>query len=170
MALLVADTSALVSLGTVEAHAQTPLSILLDTHQICIPEQVVTELEETAAYDDPSGNASQAVLDRLSAFNVRPVTLDEDFPLDDGENAAVSLANNLEARQFLCDEFNKLALIHASLADTRLVTTPTLLTALVRNEHLAPADATALLSTMSDARSWKTNTYVAQARRTLKRQ
>lgn len=52
MALLVADTSALVSLGTVEAHAQTPLSILLDTHQICIPEQVVTELEETAAYDD----------------------------------------------------------------------------------------------------------------------
>ena len=170
MTLIVADTSALVSLGTVATHEKTPLSIILDEHRVGIPEQVVSELEKTATYEDCSGNAAQAVLDRLSEFSVRAVTLDADFPLDDGENAAVSLANDLNATQFLCDEFNQLALIHASLADTRLVTTPTLLIALVRNEYLAPVDAEDLLSEMSDARSWETNSYVVQAKTTLQRE
>lgn len=60
--------------------------------------------------------------------------------------------------------------IHASLADTRLVTTPTFLTALVRSTHLTPVDAEDLLSKMSDARSWETNTYVAQATATIQRE
>lgn len=170
MALIVADTSALVSLGTVATHRKSPLGIVLDTYQVCIPERVVSELQETASYDDRSGDAAQAVLDRRSAFSVRAANLDADFPLDDGENAAVTLANDLDATQFLCDEFNQLALVHASLADTRLVTTPTLLTALVRNEHLAPAVAEELLSKMSDARSWERNTYVVQAKTTLQRE
>lgn len=170
MALIVADTSALVSLGTVATHEKAPLSIILDEHLVVIPEHVVAELQETATYEDRSGTAAQAVLDHLSEFSVRAAELDEDFPLDDGENAAVSLANDLDATQLLCDEFNSLALVHASLADTRLVTTPTLLTALVRTEHLAPVDAEDLLSKMSDARSWETNTYVAQAKTTLRRE
>ena len=170
MAILVADTSALVSLGTVDTHEKTPLGIILDTQRVCIPEQVVSELQQTAAYEDCSGNAADAVLDRLSEFSVRAAKLEEDFPLDDGENAAVSLANDLDATQFLCDEFNALARIHASLADTRLVTTPTLLITLVRNDHLSPADAHDLLSKMSAARSWETNTYVAQATMTLQRE
>jgi predicted ribonuclease YlaK len=167
MALVVADTSALVSLGTVAAHSKSPLDSILDEHRIEIPEQVVSELQETATYEDRSGDAAQAVLDRLSEVSVRAAALDENFPLDDGENAAVTLANDLGAPQFLCDEFNRLALIHASLANSRLVTTPTLLIVLVRNESLAPEDAEDLLSEMSDARSWETNTYVAQARTTL---
>jgi predicted ribonuclease YlaK len=170
MALIVADTSALVSLGAVDTHEKDPLSIILDEQQVVIPEQVVSELRGTAPYDDRSGDAAQAVLDRLSDFSVRTTELDDDFPLDDGENAAVSVANDLEATQFLCDEFNRLAIIHASLVDTRLVTTPTLLTALVRNEHLAPVNAEDLLSQMSGARSWETNTYVARAKTILQRE
>lgn len=170
MAPIVADTSALVSLGTVASHQTGPLSILLDEYQIGIPEQVVSELQETASYEDRSGEGAQAVLNRLSEFDVRTTELDENFPLDDGENAAVTLANDLDTRQFLCDEFNRLALIHASLADTRLVTTPTLLPALVRNDLLAPVDAADLLSKMSDARSWETNTYVSRAKGTLQRE
>ena len=170
MALVVTDTSALVSLGTVANHEKSPLNVLLDEHHVVIPEQVVSELGETASYEDRSGDAAQAVLDRLPEFDVRTTELDEKFPLDDGENAAVTLANDLDTTQFLCDEFNRLALIHASLADTRLVTTPTLLTALVRNDLLAPVDAADLLSKMSDTRSWETNTYVAQAKATLQRE
>ncbi len=101
---VVADTSALVSLGV-----------------------VVDELAETAAYDDASGRAAKAVLDRRDQFVVRDVDLDEAFPLDDGENAAVRLANDIETTQFYCDEFNRLALIHASLTTARLVTSPILL-------------------------------------------
>lgn len=168
MVLVVADTSALVSLGTVADHEKSPLGILLDAHDAVVPEQVVSELRETASFEDRSGAAARAVIDRLTEFTVRATELDGDFPLDDSEHAAVTLANDLEATQLLCDEFNRLALIHASLADTRLVTTPTLLTAFVRNGALSGAEAEELLTRMRDARSWGSNTYVAQAAVTLR--
>jgi predicted nucleic acid-binding protein len=170
MVLLVADTSALVSLGTVADASPTPLDHLLDSHTVVVPEQVVDELTETVSCDDASGRAAQAVLDRRSAFEVRSVELDETFPLDDGENAAVTLANEIEAVQLLCDEFNRLALVHASLAETRLVTTPILLTALVRNEAISPDTAETFLTEMSDARSWSSNSYVDRANATLRQQ
>lgn len=167
MVLIVADTSTLVSLGVVADTEPNPLDLLLDTHNILLPEQIVEELTETASYDDASGMAAQAVLDRQDAFEIRPVELDETFPLDDGENAAVTLANDVDAAQLLCDEFNRLALIHASLAGTRLVTTPIVLTALVRNNVLSPDDAEEYLADMSDARSWSASSYVARAKSTL---
>lgn len=170
MALVVADTSALVSFGTVTNHERDPLSILLDRHRVAVPERVVSELRNTASYEDPSGNAARAVLDRRSAFDVRVVELDDSFPLDNGENAAVTLANDLDAAQLLCDEFNRLALVHASLADTRIVTTPNFLILLVRNGLLSPSDAEELLSEMSEARSWETNSYVARARSILEQE
>lgn len=170
MALLVADTSALASLGTVAGSEPSPLDNVIGAHRVCIPEQVVSELRETASYEDRSGRATQAVLDRRTEFDVQTAKLEADFPLDEGENAAVSLANDLDAAQFLCDEFNQLAFVHASLADTRLVTTPTLLTAFVRNGKLTTGDAADSLSEMIDARSWDTNTYVERATTTLRRQ
>jgi predicted nucleic acid-binding protein len=170
MVLIVADTSALVSLGTVADATPNPLDALFDSHALVVPAQVVTELSETASYDDPSGAAAQAVLDRRPSYKVHEVELDETFPLDDGENAAVTLANEFDAAQLLCDEFNQLALVHASLAETRLVTTPLLLTALVRAGKLSPDEAADLLSTISNARSWATNSYVARARATLRQQ
>jgi hypothetical protein len=55
-------------------------------------------------------------------------------------------------------------LIHASLADTRLVTTPTLLSVFVRTEQLSAADARLLLEEISVACSWEANSYVQRAR------
>lgn len=170
MVRIVADTSALVSLGTVADATTNPLDLLLESHELLLPEQVLEELAETTSYDDASGVAAQAVLDRENAFGVRLVEQDETFPLDDGENAAVTLANEVDAVQLLCDEFNRLALIYASLVDTRLVTTPILLTALVRNDALSPASAEQFLEKMSDARSWSANSYVARATATLQQQ
>jgi predicted nucleic acid-binding protein len=100
-------------------------------------------------------------------FETREIALDTEFPLDDGENAAVSLANELDAALFLCDEFNQLGLIHASLADTRLVTTPTLLSVLTRRGRVSAADAQLVLNEISNARSWETNSYVQRARSLL---
>lgn len=168
MALVVADTSALVSLGTVTDHEKSPLGLLLDAHDIVIPEQVSSELRETATYDDRSGGAAAAVLDHLPEFTVRATALEGAFPLDEGEHAAITLANELEATQLLCDEFNRLALIHASLTGTRLVTTPTLLIALVHTGALSGEEAVAILARMRDARSWESNTYVDQAAVTLR--
>ena len=167
MAALVADTSALVSLGIVSDADPNPLSLCLNGYDVFLPEEVLKELQEIASYDDEHGQAATIVLARTAELTVRSVDLDVEFPLDDGENAAVTLANEIDATLFLCDEFNCLGLIHASLVDTRLVTTPTLLSVFVRTEQLTPGEARTLLRGISTARSWEANSYVQRARSLL---
>jgi len=167
MTTLVADTSGLVSLGIVSEADPDPLSLCLETYDVVVPETVLAELRDTAAFDDAHGRAARAVLDRVDALSIHAVDLDDTFPLDDGENAAVTLANTLDAGLFLCDEFNRLGLIHASLADTRLVTTPTLLAAFVHTGQLTADTALERLDEISGVRSWRTNSYVQRARSLL---
>lgn len=167
MTALVADTSGLVSLGVRAGTAPDPLDICLDIYGVRVPSVVVEELETVASYDDDHAVAAKAVLDRTADLDVRSVDLDPDFPLDDGENAAVTLANDLEAELCLSDEFNNLGLMHASLANTRLVTTPTLLAALVRRDALDADAAVAVLDEIRDVRSWDGNSYVRRARSLL---
>lgn len=167
MSQLVADASALVSLGVVADADPDPLTLCLARYEVIVPTAVVEELRETASYEDTHGRAASAVLDRTDAFETRPVALDVDFPLDDGENAAVTLGNELDASLLLCDEFNRLGLIHASLSDSRLLTTPTLLSVLVRTGQMSATDARTLLDQISEARSWERNSYVQRARSLL---
>jgi len=163
MAELVADTSALVSLGVATETPPDPLSICFEAHDVLLPEEVLGELREIASYDDEHGQAANTVLDRTGAVTVHAVDLDAEFPLDEGENAAVTLANDVDAGILLCDEFHSLGLVHASLANTRLVTTPTLLSTFVRTGELSADDARSLLDEISAARSWDANSYVQRA-------
>ena len=167
---VVADTSTLVSLGTAVDHARNPLDYLLSDHTVAVPEQVLDELEETGAYEDSSGRRARSALDRREKFEYYSVELDETFPLDDGENAAVTLANDIEATQLLCDGFNQLALVHASLTTARLVTTPTLLVLLARGTEFSRKKAKSILTEISEARSWSGNTHVNRAQTTLAKQ
>jgi predicted nucleic acid-binding protein len=167
MSTLVADASALVSLGSVADNDPDPLALCLAQYEVVIPTAVRDELREVASYDDAHGRAAATVLDRSDTLDSQSIALDAEFPLDDGENAAVSLANDLGAALLLCDEFNYLGLIHASLADTRLVTTPTLLSVFVRTNQLSAAAAQQLLDEISEARSWDANSYVQRARSML---
>jgi len=167
MSTLVADSSALVSLGIVAEADPDPLSLCMVRYEVVVPTAVVEELRQIASYDDEHSRAATAVLDRTDALDTRSVDLDAEFPLDDGENAAVTLANELDAALLLCDEFNQLGVIHASLANTRLVTTPTLFSDLVRVDRLPVSDARALLDEITNARSWETNSYVRRARSLL---
>jgi len=167
MSTLVADASALVSLGVVADNEPDPLALCLARYDVFVPNAVAEELEEITSYDDVHGHAAAAVLNRTDRFTISSVTLDAAFPLNDGENAAVTLANDRNTALLLCDEFNQLGLIHASLANTRLVTTPTLLSVLVRTNHLSSADAQSLLEQIGDARSWDANSYVQRVRSLL---
>ncbi|MXR19455.1 hypothetical protein [Halobacterium bonnevillei] len=167
MPRLVADASALVSLGVVTEANPDSLALCLARYEVVVPTVVVEELQEIASFDDVHGRAATTVLDRTETLETRSVGLDAEFPLDDGENAAITLSNDLDAALLLCDEFTQLGLIHASLVDTRFVTTPTLLSVFVRNGQLSPADAQVLLDEISDARSWDANSYVQRARSLL---
>jgi len=164
MSTLVADASALVSLGIVAGKDPDPLALCLAHYEVLVPQAVIEELEEIASCDDVHGQAA-IVLDRTGAFITASVTLDAEFPLDDDENAAVTIANDRDASLLLCDEFDQLRLIHASLADTRLVTTPTLLPILVRTNHLSAADARALLDQIGDALAGTVNYSTLLTRR-----
>jgi predicted nucleic acid-binding protein len=164
MPTLVADTSGLVSLGIAAGHDPDPLALCLDRYDVRVPTAVIKELESVAAYDDAHGAAAATVLDRETRLSTSSVDPKAEFPLDDGEHAAVTLANELEAELFLCDEFNRLGLIHASLATTRLVTTPTLLVLFNRTGLLTGTEAISLLDRIGSARSWESNSYVERAR------
>lgn len=167
MSILVPDTSALVSLGVVADGPPDPLSMCLDRYEVIVPTIVVDELQEIAAYEDAHGHAADRVDDRIDSVTTRSVSLDETFPLDAGENAAVTLANETDADMLLCDEFTRIGILHASLADTRLITTPTLLSVLVRTDSMSPEDARTLLAEISDTRDWDGNSYVQRARSLL---
>ena len=119
MSRLLADASALVSLGTMAGNEPDPLSMCLTDYDAVVPTAVTQELQETASYEDAHGRAATAVLERTESLETRSVSLDSGFPLDDGENATVTLANDIDAALVLCDDFTQLGLIHASLADTR---------------------------------------------------
>ncbi|MFC7043345.1 hypothetical protein [Halonotius sp. GCM10025705] len=167
MSILVPDTSGLVSLGIVAGKPPDPLSMCLTRYEVVVPTAVIDELQDIAAYEDTHGNAATLVLDQTDSMTTRSVVLDEEFPLDAGENAAVTLANEIDATVLLCDEFTQIGLLHASLADTRLITTPTLLSVLVRTDILPPEEARTLLAEISEERSWSTNSYVQRARSLL---
>lgn len=160
---LVADTSALVSLAATSDARQIALELFLDGYDVAIPQQVTEELEEIAQYDDAHADAAQAILDIRDRITIHTIDLDPAFPLDAGENAAIQLTDEINAAFFYCDEYNQLALIHASLSDSQLVTTPRLLKAFVVHGDLSRETAENLLSQISRVRSWNSTAYVQQA-------
>ncbi|MFB6360789.1 MAG: hypothetical protein ABEH59_05645 [Halobacteriales archaeon] len=167
MPSLVADTSGLVSLGILAKCDQDPFQLCLDAYEVTIPETVVEELETIAAHDDVHGAGARVALDQNERMQMESAALDPSFPLDDGENAAVVVANELKASLVLCDEFNQLGLIHASLTDTRLVTTPILLSIFAHNDLLSDSEAVAVLDHLIEARGWEGNSYIERARTRL---
>jgi len=165
MTTVVTDTSALISLGG--AKTADILDVLTEEYELLVPKEVLGELEETASYDDEQARAAEKALSHVDETHTRETELDSEFPLDEGENAAVALANEERAALFLCDEFNQLGLIHASLSDVRLVTTPKLLELLVYKGSLSRPDAVVVLNEISELTTWGKNSYVRRARETL---
>lgn len=158
--VLVADTSALVSLAI--ASDDGPILLLFTEYEVRIPPAVRRELQDIAAYEDAHADAAIRVLDLITEPHRQSPTSPPDSPLDAGETAAIALANELNATVFLCDEYSELATVHALLSESRLMTIPKMIEALVRRGVLSPAAARAALSEMVTERSWRNNAYVTQ--------
>lgn len=156
--MLVADTSALVSLAI--ADGGEPVRLLFREYDVHVPSAVVSELEEIAAYDDLHAEAASRVLDLIEDGQVRELDDVPEYPLDEGETAAIALANDLGASAFLCDEYHELSTVHALLSESRLVTTPKLVEALVLRGVLSSEAATGVLEELVEERSWRGNPYV----------
>ena len=160
--VLVADTSALVSLAI--ADSGTPVQLLFQEYDVRIPSAVVSELEDIASDDDAHADGATSVLAQIDDEHDREPDEQPDYPLDDGETAAIALANETNAAVFLCDEYHELSTVHALLSDSRLVTTPKMVEVFTRRDVLSVDDATDILTEMVDERSWRGNSYVTQFR------
>ena len=115
---VVADTSALVSLGVPRADADydidtapDPLQYLLTSCNVSVPPAVVSELQDLMQYQDVHGAAATNVLAARDHYTVEdPYERDEPpdsrptFGLDDGETDGIVLVNALAVDGFLTDE------------------------------------------------------------------
>ena len=175
---VVADTSALVSLGLARADADCDtdtapdsLQYLLTSCDVAVPPEVVAELQDLTQYRDIHAAAAINVLAARDHYTVEaPYERDETpdsrptFGLDDAETDGIVLANALDVDGVLTDEFGgtNFALVHAALQGPRIVPTPRLLREYVRNGHMAAEEARRLITTISPHRSWENSPYVAQ--------
>ena len=175
---VVADTSALVSVGVPRADADydtdtapDPLQYLLTSCDVSVPPEVVSELQNLTQYRDIYGAAATNVLAARKHYTVEdPYERDETtdsrptFGLDDGETDGIVLANALGVDRFLTDEFGgtNFALVHAALQSPRIVPTPRLLRDYARNGYMTAEEARRLITTISPHRSWENSPYVAQ--------
>ena len=175
---VVADTSALVSLGVPRADERydtdsdpDPLQYLLTSCTVSVPPEVVSELCDIAQYQDIHGAAASNVLASQDHYAVedpyqRPETPDSrpTFGLDDGETDGIVLANALDVDGFLTDEFGgtNFALVHAVLTGPRIVPTPRLICDYARGGHMSNEQGRALITVISPHRSWDNSPYVTQ--------
>jgi len=148
--MLVADTSALISLATADT-----LELVLGEFELHTTETVLAELDATAEYDDGHGNAAQNALDRRASLTVHATGNPsfESARVDDGEASCAALARETDADFLLTDDLRALPELQA-LTRAEVAISPIVLKALVEREALTRDGATARLESMAETRDW----------------
>lgn len=148
--MIVADTSALISLGSINI-----LGTVLNEFDVHTTETVVRELENTAEYDDVAGEASEEVLERLNRLTVHTVEVlgIDSSRIDTGEESCISLAREIEADFLLTDDFKALPEIEA-MVDAQVAVSPLVLKALVKRGELEGRKAEEKLDQIAERRNW----------------
>jgi len=147
--MIVADTSALVSLASIDV-----LDTLLTEFDVHTTETVVGELEDTGDYEDAHGDAAEAVLDDRDRITIHRIegTL-ESSRIDRGEGSCALLAAELDAEFLLTDDLRALPeLQNATTAEVAI--SPVVLKALVQRERIEAERALAELDKLAKRRSW----------------
>lgn len=158
--MLVADTSALCSLGTVELAAT-----MCGEFDVHTTETVVAELRETAEFNDRHAVAARRVLDVADELTVHDVDASvQSARIDEGEGSAAALANELDAEFLITDDLRALAELR-SLVDARVSFSPVVLRALVERGVLTEQAARDHLDEMAADRSWLETPIYLRARR-----
>lgn len=148
--MIVADTSALISLATGDV-----LDPVLNEFEIHTTETVLDELDATAEYDDNSGRAAQDVLDRRASLTVHATENPEieSSRVDDGEASCTALVRETDADFLVTDDLRALPELQA-LTDSRVAISPVVLKALVKRDVLGRDEATDRLDSIAETRDW----------------
>ncbi|MFB6163499.1 MAG: hypothetical protein ABEJ86_08715 [Halococcoides sp.] len=148
--MIVADTSALVSLASGDAMA-----LLVEAFEVHTTDLVIAELESTAEYDDRSGRAAETVLDCRESLGVHSVAdpAIDTSRIDDGEASCLTLVGEIDAEMILTDDHRALPELQA-MAPVEVVTLPIVLMAFVERDALDRREALDRLETIAADRSW----------------
>ena len=148
--MIVADTSALISLTLAEC-----LDDLLTEFEVHTTTTVVDKLEQTAAYDDPHGDAVTHVREQQGRLTVH--TVEEEIPetsrIDPGEGSCVVLTDQLGADFLLTDDLRALPELQ-QLTDAQVAISPIVLKALVNRGVLKREDTMHRLDQLAETRDW----------------
>lgn len=148
--MIVADTSALISLATGDVLDST-----LDEFEVATTDVVVTELSETAEYDDTHGTAASRVLNRSDQLAVhessdRVITSSR---VDAGEGSCVGLCRCQAAAFLITDDLRAVPELR-KLVDCRVAISPILLRGLVDRGALDREEARERLNRIAETRDW----------------
>jgi predicted nucleic acid-binding protein len=147
--MIAADTSALLSLATVDL-----LDTLLTEYDVHTTETVVEELEHTSEYDDTHGEASETVLDTLDRITVHQVEGEfESSRIDQGEGTCALLTKALDAEFLITDDLRALPELQ-TVADAKVAISPIVLKALVKRDVLQHEEASTKLDELAERRDW----------------
>ena len=148
--MILADTSALVTLASAEVIETVADEFDLHTTQV-----VVSELRDTAEHEDVHGEAAQRVLEQSDEIDVHE-TGDSGFEssrIDEGEASCIVLTRRIEADFLITDDLRALPEVR-ELVEAKVAISPIVLKALVKRRVLQPEQAGEKLSTMAERRDW----------------
>lgn len=148
--MIVADTSALVSLATVDV-----LTTVLDEFDVHTTEPVVEELSDTADYDDTAAQAAQHTLQQRDSITVHATDQPnfESSRIDRDEASCIALTQELKTDFLITDDLRALPELQTLVA-AQVAISPIVLKALVKRGVLMTEDAELLLEEMAESRDW----------------
>lgn len=148
--MIVADTSALISLAIADS-----LTHVLNEYDVHTTQTVVTELEDTAAYDDSHGQAADDVLHQMDQLTVHEATDSSvtSTRIDDGEASCLTLTDELGAAFLLTDDLRALPELQA-VTDAQVAISPLVLKALVTRNVITRNEAKERLDQLAATRDW----------------
>ena len=147
--MIAADTSALISLATVDL-----LDTLLTEYTVHTTETVIGELQDTSKYQDIHGEESETVLNRLDRITVHQVKGEfESSRVDQGEGTCALLTKEIDTEFLITDDLRALPELQ-TVADAKVTTSPIVLKALVQRNVLTREEALEKLDQLAEQRSW----------------
>ncbi|WP_254823767.1 hypothetical protein [Haloglomus halophilum] len=148
--MLVVDTSAVISLELADV-----LDSVLAEYEVRTTTQVMSELSETAEYDDVHGMAAETAPGRLAGVPVHDSSATDlqTSRVDSGEASCARLATDHEAAFLITDDLRALPELQ-QLTEAQVAISPVLLRALVKRGCLTQAEASERLERLAADRDW----------------
>ena len=147
--MIVADTSALISLASIDL-----LDTFLIEFDVHTTEHVVEELAETSEYDDHHGDAANAVIDNMDTITLHQVQgAFTSSRVDDGEGSCALLTTEIEAEFLITDDLRALPELQ-TVTGSQVAISPIVLKALVKRDVLTQDEALEKLDELAEQRDW----------------